>query len=63
MLKTAFGLGATELWAAHCAENHNSRRVIHKLGFTFRFADREFFEQIGEEKEVWYYSILPEERS
>ena len=59
MLQTAFGLGATELWGAHFAENRNSRRVIHKLGFTFRFADRERFEQIGEEKEVWYYSILP----
>ena len=63
MIKTGFDLGATELWAAHFAENHNSRRVIHKLGFTFRFADNEYFEQIGEEKEVWYYSILPEERS
>ena len=59
MLRTAFDLGATELWVAHFAENHNSLRVIHKLGFTFRFADREWFEQIGAEKEVWYYSILP----
>ena len=61
MLQTAFDLGATELWVAHFAENHNSRRVIHKLGFTFRFADKEWFEQIGEEKEVWYYSMLPED--
>ena len=60
LLKTAFDLGATELWAAHFAENHNSRRVIHKLGFTFRFADKERFEEIDAEKEVWYYSILPE---
>ena len=61
MLQIAFDLGATELWVAHFAENHNSRRVIHKLGFTFRFADKEWFEQIGEEKEVWYYSMLPED--
>ena len=58
MLKTAFDLGATEIWVRHNAVNHQSRRVIHKLGFTFRFAETE---RDGEtEKEVWYYSILPE---
>ena len=56
MLKTAFDLGATEIWVRHNAVNHQSRRVIHKLGFTFRFAETE---RDGEgEKEVWYYSIL-----
>ena len=58
MLKTAFDLGATEIWVRHNAVNHQSRRVIHKLGFTFRFAETE---RDGEtEKEVWYYSILAE---
>ena len=58
MLRTAFDLGATEIWVRHNAVNHQSRRVIHKLGFTFRFAETE---RDGEtEKEVWYYSIQPE---
>ena len=58
MLQTAFDLGATEIWVRHNAVNHQSRRVIHKLGFTFRFAETE---RDGEtEKEVWYYSILAE---
>ena len=61
LLKTAFDLGATEIWVRHNAVNHQSRRVIHKLGFTFRFADNERFEEIDAEKEVWYYSILPED--
>ena len=58
MLKTAFDLGATEIWVRHNAVNHQSRRVIHKLGFTFRFAVTE--RDGEEEKEVWYYSIQPE---
>ena len=61
LLKIGFDLGARELWVAHFAENHQSRRVVRKLGFVFRFSDTERFEQIGEEKEVWYYSMLPED--
>ena len=62
LLKTAFRLGAREIWAAHYAENHNSRRVLHKLGFTYRFRDTELVEKLGAEKEVWYYALARVER-
>ena len=45
-----------ELWVAHYAENHNSRRVIKKLGFTFRFQCEEAAPLLGKMKELWYYS-------
>ncbi len=57
MLATAFSLGAREIWVSHFADNHQSRRVIHKLGFTYRFCDTEWISGLGEEKELWYYSI------
>ena len=57
LLKTAFDLGATEIWVRHNADNHRSRRVIKKLGFTFRFSDTERNEATGKEQEVWYYSL------
>lgn len=56
LLKTAFGLGARELWCAHYAENHNSRRVIKKLGFSYRFRAMEE-NGLGQTKEVWYYAL------
>lgn len=62
MLDTAFDLGATELWICHFAENHQSRRVIKKLGFSYRFRCTSFYAPIGEEKEVWYYSLPREAR-
>ncbi len=61
LLDTAFSLGAREIWVSHFADNHQSRRVIHKLGFTYRFRDTEQVGPSGEEKELWYYSILPGE--
>ena len=57
LLQTAFDLGATEIWVRHFSDNHQSRRVIHKLGFTYRFRDTELIEKLGVKKEVWYYSI------
>ena len=61
MLDTAFSLGAREIWVSHFADNHQSRRVIHKLGFAYRFRDTEQISALGEEKELWYYSIRREE--
>ena len=61
MLRTAFSLGAREIWVSHFAENHQSRRVIHKLGFTYRFRDTERVEALGTEKELWYYSRVRNE--
>ena len=51
-------LGLTEIWCAHYVENHNSRRVIKKLGFTYRFRAMEQ-NGLGETKEVWYYAKTP----
>lgn len=52
-------LGLTELWCSHFAENHNSRRVIKKLGFHYRFRGKECWDTLNETKEVWYYSKTP----
>ena len=62
MLDMAFSLGAREIWVRHEADNHQSRRVIHKLGFTYRFRDTEWAEQLGRERDVWYYSLPREEQ-
>ena len=58
LLETGFHLGAREIWCAHYAENHNSHRVIKKLGFTYRFRAMEE-NGLGETKELWYYVKLP----
>ena len=57
LLQTAFDLGATEIWVRHFSDNHQSRRVIHKLGFAFRFRDTEWAPKLETEKELWYYSL------
>ena len=62
MLDMAFSLGAREIWVSHFADNHQSRRVIHKLGFVYRFCDTETVGATGEKKELWYYSMDRAER-
>lgn len=58
LLGCAFGqLQQDVVWCSHSAENHKSRRVIKKCGFTFRFAREENVALLQERREVWYYTI------
>ena len=52
-------LGLTEIWCSHFEENHNSHRVIKKLGFEYRFQCRELAPFLGQMKNVWYYVKTP----
>lgn len=58
LLGCAFGpLQQDVVWCSHSAENHKSRRVIKKCGFTFRFAREENVPLLQARQEVWYYTI------
>lgn len=58
LLDCAFGqLQQDAVWCSHSAENHKSRRVIKKCGFTFRFTREENVPLLQERREIWYYTI------
>ena len=49
------------VWCSHSAGNHNSRRVIKKCGFTFRFTCEEEVPLLQERREIWYYTITADD--
>lgn len=58
LLRCAFeSLRQDTIWCSHSADNHNSRRVIKKCGFTFRFACQEDVPLLQERREIWYYTL------
>lgn len=58
LLGCAFGqLQQDVVWCSHSVENHKSRRVIKKCGFTFRFMREENVPLLQERREIWYYTI------
>ncbi|MCI9402528.1 MAG: GNAT family N-acetyltransferase [Oscillospiraceae bacterium] len=54
-------LGLAAIWCGHFADNHRSRRVIEKCGFTYRFTDRVWVEVVGKELEELHYALTKEE--
>ena len=56
LIDLLFRRGAREVWCAHAVQNHKSRRVIEKCGFTFR-CEENWPSALGDTRRSRYYSI------
>lgn len=45
-------------WCGHFDYNHNSKRVIEKCGFKYRFGQEEIIEQLGDKKVYTLYYMI-----
>ena len=50
-------LGLQEIWCTHYAENHQSRRVIEKCGFTYAFMEKLTDEFFPERPTCFYFML------
>lgn len=62
MLRYGFeGMGLVAIWCGHFEGNNNSRRVVEKSGFIYRFTEKVFVPLMNEERTELHYALTREE--